>query len=122
MVSVAFIYLGIMLYQICQGDFSDGSLQNDDNFYSYGTEEYGSSCDDFTNSQYLRSSLHNITVIEKKKKAVLIWFNGNSQLYKHYCCWIKRRSMAVFALSQINSNQVTEIYSSLLSAKKETMS
>lgn len=59
LVSVAFMYLGIMLYQICQGDFSDGSFRNDDDFYSYASEDYGSSYDDFTNSQYLRSDKDN---------------------------------------------------------------
>jgi hypothetical protein len=59
LVSVAFIYLGIMLYQIFQSDFSDGSLQNDDNFYSLGSEGYGSSYDEFTNSHYLRSDSDN---------------------------------------------------------------
>lgn len=81
LVSVAFIYLGIMLYQICQGDFSDGSLQNDDNFYSYGTEEYGSSCDDFTNSQYLRSDADNSLIDKNYVQNRSLQFDTHSEGY-----------------------------------------
>ena len=61
LVSVAFSYLGIMLYQVCKGDFSDNHCQDDDEYYQMGSQyEYGTEYEqEYTNSQYCKSDGEN---------------------------------------------------------------
>ena len=62
LVVVAFLYLGIMLYQICLGDTSDSSLIDEDEDYYLDEKDYDSEYYGYTNSNYLKSDKRNSLV------------------------------------------------------------